>query len=503
MTSNNKALDIGCLGVVLAIFWYGITRDIQLPGLYMDAVNPDYLAAIALSGNYDNPAASMPTRFIPMLGNLYHGVQNLYVSLAVFTVFGISIPSVRIAQALFGAGIVVFVYVLTVQITRNRLAGFIGAALLACELAFTASFRTQFYIILGGEMWLLASLVALHTQHARRFFLSGLFFGLAIYGYFVLGFFAPAMAILIWIRPDRDVKQWLKGFAWGMSPYVLGYLLLMLKVGGVRKTAQFIMNATQGLDPLSSKLSLLDSVEYALRGAYLAVSDIGNELMIFNHGEPSVWVKMKVVLFVGVVAVALIRAYRKRALLIALLPLSYLAVAVFFGNRLWAHHFVVLVPLAYLLLALVLGDLLKGKIATIAAILLGTGFASANAQQSNVFHAELLRTGGTGKTTSALTVFASDALKEAQTIYVFPDWGFFMSFCLLTENKVPYVLEFDKLESRRGKNRSVILPYWSKEDTQKYKDMLASKGITSIRETSYVRKDGEPAFWVLKGDFPH
>jgi hypothetical protein len=195
--------DLIIVLVLTLIFWLGVLRQIDLPGLYMDAVNPDYLAAHVLNPGLDNPRWLIPTISFPILGNLYHGVQNFYVDLVTFSVLGISVASIRISQALFGAAIVMLLYLLTVLATRNRLAAFLGAALLATDIAFIASFRTQFYIILGGEMWLFASLVALWHGGRKGFFLSGVCYGISIYGYFVLGFFAPAMALLVMSRPEK------------------------------------------------------------------------------------------------------------------------------------------------------------------------------------------------------------------------------------------------------------------------------------------------------------
>ena len=62
--------------LLLLIFSLGVLRNNHLPGLYFDAVNPDYLAAKILAGNkYINHFPPWDT--FPILGNYYHGVMIL------------------------------------------------------------------------------------------------------------------------------------------------------------------------------------------------------------------------------------------------------------------------------------------------------------------------------------------------------------------------------------------------------------------------------------------
>ena len=75
-----------------------------------------------------------------------------------FIFFGINIVSVRLAQALFGAFIVFLLYVALIRMQISRIIALVMSIGLATDIAFLASFRTQFYIILGGEAWLFCSL---------------------------------------------------------------------------------------------------------------------------------------------------------------------------------------------------------------------------------------------------------------------------------------------------------------------------------------------------------
>lgn len=87
----------------VVVFLFAVAFHIDLPGLYIDAVNPDFLAAQKLHPHLHNPTAALPSKIFPILGNLYHGVQNFYVALPVQAIFGFDVAPLRIAQALFGA----------------------------------------------------------------------------------------------------------------------------------------------------------------------------------------------------------------------------------------------------------------------------------------------------------------------------------------------------------------------------------------------------------------
>ncbi|MGY0713998.1 glycosyltransferase family 39 protein [Azospirillum argentinense] len=498
--------EILTVSAVVIIFFFGVLRQVDLPGFYMDSVNPDYMAAQYINQEIPNAAWRMPTVFFPILGNYYHGVQNFYVDLVVFKFLGISAASVRIAQALFGALIVACLYLGTVLATRNRLIAFLAAVLLATDIAFLASFRTQFYIILGGEAWLFASLVALWRGGRLGYLLSGLFFGLAIYGYFVLGFFGPALMIFLLSRPDRRISHWVAGLALGMLPYVVGYASFIIAAGGVSQAIETMRQAIGGLAPMSSKLSFWGNLNHVLQMAILAVTNVGNELMIFNEGIGGRWSGIKVWMFVGVfVGAALLVAVRFRhrpALLLAvLLPPSYIGVASVFGSRLWVHHLSVLVPIGYLLIAVAFGGIVRGRLAAVAAVAVAAVMVVGNVRQASHFHERLAATGGVGKASNALSRLAEDALTEPDTLYVFPEWGFFMPFNLLTANRVPYILDPAQIDRANCRCGRVVLAFWAETDVKKYVEALTGKGLQNVETRVYAQRDGRPAFHVAEGRF--
>ena len=49
--------------ILQLVYWIGILHAVELPGLYMDAVNPEYLAARTLNPEIKNPVFALPTAF--------------------------------------------------------------------------------------------------------------------------------------------------------------------------------------------------------------------------------------------------------------------------------------------------------------------------------------------------------------------------------------------------------------------------------------------------------
>lgn len=526
-----RGRDLAALAVLQLLFWSGICNHFELPGLYMDAVNPDYLAARTLNTALHNPVFAMPTVFVPLLGNLYHGMQNYYVGLPIFAVMGFNLLALRIAQALFGAATVSMLYAVAYRATRSRLLGFLAALGLATDVAFIASFRTQFYIILAGAFWLLCAvycaLPSRSTAPSRRQIVgSGVFFGLAIYAYFVYLFFLPMVLLcaLQNTRSWRTIASWGLGLMIGVLPYVIGYLSLTVALGGLEPTLVWLKQTVTGLAPLSAKLTFLESLANSFRNVRFAVQNTGNELMIFGASPPLLWPQIKLwalgasLLWVAVwhFKTRLVgtepKASAQQSLLtpgqLVWLPVSYFGISLLFGNRLWVHHFSVLLPLLYLMAALALSPALQvppswlrprflraGMLALIAVM------AGANLQQQSNFFARLEQTGGVGKMSDSINRMAEDARTAPEyVVYIFPEWGFFMPFSFLTANQRPYEVELSTavLYKHAQLGHELRIAYWSAADDEKYQQILAEHGFRLIEITTYFQRDLQPAFRLMR-----
>ncbi len=104
----------------------------DLPGIYMDAANPDFLAAQWLHRGH-NPGAGIPSKVFPILGSFYHGLQNAYLGVPFFALAGFSVTSLRLEQATFGAILLVALFQLTRRLTGSRLLALLASLGLATE----------------------------------------------------------------------------------------------------------------------------------------------------------------------------------------------------------------------------------------------------------------------------------------------------------------------------------------------------------------------------------
>jgi len=492
----------------------------DLPGIYMDGANPDFMAAQWLHHGH-NPGAGIPSKVFPILGSLYHGLQNAYLGLPFFALGGFSVTSLRLEQGLFGVILLVALYHLSRRLTGSGGLALLASLGLATELAFTASFRTQFYIVLGGAAWLfVAMLLALPADDGsrivrRRVFWSGFFFGLASYGYFVLAFFAPAMAAIVMVStPRRQWGVWVLGAAAGVSPFLLGYLSLLAKKHGIEQTLEFVQGMLGQLKPFDAGDIAGTHAQYAWEIIRLATSDVANEAMIFGEPTSGMWGQAKACVLVSsglfLLACAGASAARKDGHLIetlpALMPLSFIVVASFFGHRLWAHHFSVLVPFVYLLLALSLHRIVSAlalpeRPARIVIGLTVMAVVAGNLVQQVGFHEKLVATGGRGRSTDMLTQLAVEARQApANVAYIFPEWGFFTSFCFLTGNRVRYVIDMEPetmARLRRDGITEIRLVYWDAASEPSYDRVLRNAGATPMDRRDFVSRERTDVFhWI-------
>jgi hypothetical protein len=195
------------------------------------------------------------------------------------------------------------------------------------------------------------------------------------------------------------------------------------------------------------------------------------------------------------------------------LAVSYLGVALAFGGRLWAHHFSVLVPVVYLAFGAGLEELALAVEAAVAegrrrgallalAVALGCVVLGSNLAQQQRLFTRLWTVGGAGKSSDASTLLAEEALRARDTsFYVFPEWGFFMTFSFLTGNQVPYELAPDAARVRQalGDGRRVVLAHWTPTERGRYQDALAAQGARHFEWEALAQRDGTPAFYLLTG----
>ena len=125
----------------------------QLPGVYLDEVDPDYLAVRILNWNGSPiPVWLLPGNYIAdhltILTSLYHGSQQLWLGLPGFWLFGTTVIGLRVTHMVFAAGVLISLYT-ALRTTTDGLAWVAGATLLlAMDPVFAYALPTQSYITL-------------------------------------------------------------------------------------------------------------------------------------------------------------------------------------------------------------------------------------------------------------------------------------------------------------------------------------------------------------------
>ena len=187
--------------------------QIELPGVYMDAVNPDYLivkilnpeaqpiTAWVLSANYLNNLR------LPVLIALYHGSLQFWLGLPLFWFFGTDVVGLRLTHAVFAVAVLASGFALLTRAGLKPWFAALACIALALDPAFSYAFRTQSYITLAASAWLLFGLATVmratapETSHCYFWwFTGGVLYGIAIFGYFIYAFFLPAIVYAVGYR---------------------------------------------------------------------------------------------------------------------------------------------------------------------------------------------------------------------------------------------------------------------------------------------------------------
>jgi hypothetical protein len=274
---------------------------------------------------------------------------------------------------------------------------------------------------------------------------------------------------------------------------------------------------------MSSDMTFVQRLVNAVSLLVITLQSIGNDAVIFGISEPGRWAVWKVGLLASVplllIALGLANGWRQGhqpeagarrmdGLLaswhIALLPISFLAVSLIFGNRLWSHHFSALVPLSYVVLFLAvhhLQVLTRISLPRWIGVVLMSGFIVGNMQQQHVFFDRLVTTGGNAYFSNAMNRMADDALSmPVETVHVFPEWGFGMPFALLTGNRRLYEADIGDATLQRlaDAGSTLRLYYWKPETANSYRDKLLANGYRVSASGNYLQRDQRIAFYWME-----
>ncbi|MFO1323863.1 MAG: hypothetical protein U1F15_07340 [Burkholderiales bacterium] len=513
--------------VAVALVYAVVTAHrIELPSLFADAVNPDYLAASLLSAHPERGIVwvlfgnSLLGDRAPVLISLYHGSQQYWLGLPFYAVFGTGVTGVRLTHAMFALFVLAALHALLLRGgLRPWLAAAVGAAL-AVDPAFSYAFRTQAYITVAPAAWLLLSLVCLSrapeaAKPARWLFASGALCGLAAVGYFVWAFVLPPIAFAAsrWMRGVPLARPawltWTRGLATGSVFYPIGYLLIARKLGSFTGMVDFVREQQAHLGAFRSALPPGERLAHAWRTLDAVVNAHWHSAIMFG-GEivPAPAPALKVALLVGLpyllwgAAEATRRATPVQRLLVAL-PVSFVACALVFGDRLGGHHFVTLVPLLYAALGVGLATLLpaRGLPKCVGVVAPVVALAAMNVLGQERIADTLAQTRGRGFLSDAIHRFADDLnAMERKPFLWFAEPALALPVIMITRAGIPVSDRIDDPDPRRAlcSGRDVLMVRVPNHHSEpRGREWLAKLGWDAPVVTPYAQADGAVVFEVL------
>jgi hypothetical protein len=455
----------------LLVFCLGAVTQIRVPGVYMDAVNPDYMVVRLL-----HPHAAVPIWILagqlllgrfPVLVQIYHGALPFYVGLPVYVAVGTGLIGIRLANLVFGGLVTASAGLFLRSFGVQPFIAALALVALALDTGFLFSFRTQFYITLLPLALIFASvaLVEYRRDHPTPLIavLAGFCAGLSVYGYFIYCFLLPAVAAhAAWrwhgrVEWRRTLLWWIAGLALGGSPYLLAAVLVFIYAGGLQGFFDVINTSLNTLGVADSSLSLTQRILNFWTTVSWTIRDVGPPDMMLSEVPLILLPLIKTFLLLALPAAGLLASLSARlrspGLLVAVgLFVGQAVLFIVFGSRLWLHHAAPLLPILYVALALALDQVARvvgPRPGAVAAAVVLSPLLAGNAYDRHSVFALLAQTGGVGLTSDAIERFAQDSVSvHVPTRAFFPDWGVFMPFEMITRGRIPLSTDFSPQEAR-------------------------------------------------------
>jgi hypothetical protein len=521
---RNAVFDIV---IIQIIFWILATKNLSLPGYYMDEAGLDWLAARLISPEIQNPIWIAPQIGPPLIGTLYATYLGTYLELIPLYLFGITLENVRIVHLTVLSFSIILTQLIIRKFTQTRLLCFLLTLGVAISSPLIFGMRSHFYNSAVGIPFLLASVLYLLRERLtnRDILISGLFFGLSFFSYFNFLFFGPLLFFMLKARnfrvQSKESAIFLTGVSIGSIGYLLGYLSLFLKLGSINAGISWIKWASDVIAPINDDRSVIQKTIFGFDLAYKGLSNQGNFLQFFGYAPQSSISKAPVLLMTLLILIALMTRFsqdfqtRKISVEMSMMisPILYLVpISGIFGSRISYQHlmpFFVMFYLSFAISCIVMFRFLilthrRNLVAKVSSIFLtlmcGLGYSA----QYVSIQEELIQTGGLGKSSSALNMMISQANTDKSmgklTKYYFPEWGFWMPFATLTGNQIPYGIDSINWENVKTEyeNKIEIKVYsWSESEAIKIFNAAKDSKVFNGKLRSWKNRDGSVAFYEI------
>lgn len=532
MPLKNKLTNFASLNIILQIiYWVIALFNYKYPGFYFDAVLPEHTAIQYLNNINDNPTWTFPS-MIPLLAGPYAGNLSFFTSIIIFYLFGANEFTLRIAQYFLGSILVFIFSFILKEITKKKWICFLGTLLIIVEPTFIMSFRTEAGMNLVGVPFLLLSFYyLLFIENKKDIFVLGVLLGLSFYGYFNYIFFFPIFFIYLTIYSPINfwstAKLYLLGFFIGSIGYTIGYISSIFYFGGIDNFIEYFSVQFNSIDPFRANEKFYESFYLSIDKFFQAILNHSNEAMVFSKVYSDDFKEIKRYFFSLSIFLPLIfwlfhkKRFSHHSIMVnpIILPVSIIMFIIFqsiLGSRLHSHHFILLLPVIYLTFIIFINDFFNflnlrfvqfKKINSFwpylitVPILVSILFVSFI--QVKKYNDVLNETGGLYKFSSSINKLAKDAVSEINDnpFYIFPDWGFFTSFKILTENKISYsIYEVtpELIKANKLENRKIRVASWDYTKILEIQNMLLSElGIYTNVQTYYSNNNIE-SFYILR-----
>lgn len=245
-----KKYDLAVFAVILTIITVQLIKLGNYPGIYFDAIFPDYIAVQLL---HPLELQSRWGQFSwPWLCQPYHGTNGIIITLLSVMITGsTSVLQHHITYGIVAAIAVFLCYkILTHQIIGvSKLWSGLGSVILISCPSLLAIVISQSYMCLFGSVCILGGVLAfLNWQNdvgaLGRLSLCYFLFGLAFYSYFNFLFFFPPLLICTVFAMRRygsvsfdDIVTPLLAFTLGFGIFIVGWSQRALMMNGVDMAA--------------------------------------------------------------------------------------------------------------------------------------------------------------------------------------------------------------------------------------------------------------------------
>jgi hypothetical protein len=437
--------------LTIVIFVYALlgAQVIERPGLYMDEINPDYLAVRLVNPSVPTAAWIIPgnyffDRFPLMAGGLYHGSLHAYLAVPFYLIFGGTILSIRISHMFLAISILIAAFTLLRAATLPTKITIFALFLLATDSAFIFAFRTLAYITTFPICLVMVALSILISHRSlRAHVVAGATLGYAIWCYFIFAFFLPG--VLVWIFMSRNgwrpVAALLVGCAIGASPYAVGYAFLFHDMGW-QLAVSWLRQAFDSLH-VESGQPYWARVGSVLQAAWSAVTSQWHREYFWGAQQVGYVQAAKAATLIAapIAALPFARGDFAAFRLLALTAVSFLISATAFGGRMGGYHFNLLVPLLYVLAAMsisVLTNRFSGASFASCAVAIASAVLVVNTVSTERIMIALKNRGAVGLYSDVISNYPKMALSSGdRTAHVFIDWGAMLQFIYLTEGLIP------------------------------------------------------------------